>query len=581
MARRARCTESPAVASVARDPVATPQRVLAGLTLAASCLVASAAGAETVEAKAVASGSASTSTQAPPEVKDELPNAGYVPGYRADKTLGLSPLSPTTGALPGGMTQGYGAPMPSNDWSFRWSGSLNATLQFSTNERPVVGDGQSKTVVHVPPNTVDEYASFLHTGTMPGQWAQMNFVYGNPLVSANLSLATWNPTTPTTYYQIGSQHFINSSYLTFEVPPIGKLALKAEVGYFYHAYGALAQYGLGMYSNPLIGGARGIGENLIAEYDLGGSFSLLLEHGFMGMRNGKGPSCPSNLPAYMSSCLPVTPSAQSGTGNPMWPSAWMHHGHIGIQKKGDVTWKVRLHYLYNWAQDDRTLRATDDPTTRQIDESNVKDGNIAVYGLDASYQHPVYGYLGAAASYARGSNAYPVKGIVTFGGDGETLTNRWWGQSDTGNGSLMAAGINYTASLGRILTYPAEFTPGPDLTVNAGFVIAAAWNDAGFSPFDGRWRHKYALDLQYQFLPIMGVGIRADRVVPSSKDSQETYHVISPRLVFKGDWDSRYTISVVYGKWLYGAHTHPEGSSVTPGERLDDQLFALNAQMWW
>ncbi|MDP9001236.1 MAG: hypothetical protein M3O46_14135, partial [Myxococcota bacterium] len=88
-------------------------------------------------------------------------------------------------------------------------------------------------------------------------------------------------------------------------------------------------------------------------------------------------------------------------------------------------------------------------------------------------------------------------------------------------------------------------------------------------------------DLLYTFLPFMGVGLRADRVVPNSKDAQETFHVIAPRFVFKTDWTSRETITLLYARWFYGPHTHPEASSITPGDRLDDQLVALNAQIWW
>jgi hypothetical protein len=75
--------------------------------------------------------------------------------------------------------------------------------------------------------------------------------------------------------------------------------------------------------------------------------------------------------------------------------------------------------------------------------------------------------------------------------------------------------------------------------------------------------------------------MRADRVVPNSKDSEETFHVLAPRLVFRTNWQSRETITLLYAKWLYGPHTHPEASSITPGDRLDDQLFALNVQIWW
>jgi hypothetical protein len=95
------------------------------------------------------------------------------------------------------------------------------------------------------------------------------------------------------------------------------------------------------------------------------------------------------------------------------------------------------------------------------------------------------------------------------------------------------------------------------------------------------------LDVLYKFLPWLGAGIRGDRVVPTSKDSGETFHVIAPRLMFKSDWQSRETITLIYAKWFYGPRSHPEGSSSTagqPGEflgKIDDQLIALNVNIWW
>jgi hypothetical protein len=75
-----------------------------------------------------------------------------------------------------------------------------------------------------------------------------------------------------------------------------------------------------------------------------------------------------------------------------------------------------------------------------------------------------------------------------------------------------------------------------------------------------------------------------DRVSPNSRDSQETFHVVAARLVFKTDWQSRESIMLMYAKWFYGDNTHPEYGSVTPSlplPRLDDQLIAVNVNMWW
>lgn len=536
-------------------------RGVAGTLLgAAASLTATAARAEAL----------STDVSPPPAAsapKDELPNAGYVPGYRRDRALGMPPYVPRVGALPGGVTPGYAAPMPSDEWTFRWSGFLSASLQFSENERVVTAGGQSKSVFHVPPQTLDEYGSFVGTSTMPGQWAQIGFVYGNRSVSANVSMTTWNITDPSTFYQIGSQQFINNAYLAFNLPTISGVRLRAMTGYFYNAYGVIGQYGLGMYTNAIVGGVRGVGEDIVGEYDLTDTLTLTLEDGVMGTRNGMAP-------------INVSLTGQNGAGAATWPAAWMHHIHVGFEKRGALTVRARLHYLDNWAQDDRVQSPSDNPTTRQINETYIKDGRIHTYGVDANLASSVWGYIGAGVSYVQASNAYLVKGLITFGGDGESLTNRWFGMPSGGTGKLLVAGINYGASLGKIVSYPVPFSAnGPDLSINAGFEIASTWTD--FGPFDGRVRHKYGADLLYTFLPFMGVGLRADRVVPNSKDSRETFHVIASRLVLKTDWTSRETITLLYARWFYGRDTHPEASSITPGDRLDDQLVALNAQIWW
>ena len=82
----------------------------------------------------------------------------------------------------------------------------------------------------------------------------------------------------------------------------------------------------------------------------------------------------------------------------------------------------------------------------------------------------------------------------------------------------------------------------------------------------------------------MSVGGRVDQVVPNSKDSTESFQVAAGRLVFKTDWQSRESIMLLYAKWFYGDNTHAEYSTVTPSlplPRLDDQLIAVNVNMWW
>ena len=510
--------------------------------------------------------------------KDVLPEAGYVPGYRLVPSLGMPPQAPRVGALPGGLTPGFSAPMPANDWTFQWTGFMNVTAQFGINERPATADGQRTTVFHVPPQVIDEYQSFVGTSTMPGSWVQMNFRYGNRDVAANLTLSTWNPSQPTTFYQLGSQGFVNNAYITYNIPAIGKLRLRTNLGYFFYNYGNLGQYTAGMYQMPYVGGARGVGALLIAEYPLTPEVALFAEEGFMGNRNGRSPA--GNAPANPNSNV-----------DPSLPASYVQHLHVGVTRKTDYMLKLALHWMFNFAQDDRVQYDVngnplhDNMVTRGIDESHVPDGRINVLGVDASLSHPIYGLLAIGGSHVNARDAWPLRGLVTFGGEGRDLTERWLGVDTGGTGQVDVVGLNWSASLGRILSGDKPFDAnGPDLLLNAGAVYAVSRTPSlcGDAPacFDNRQRYKFGVDGLYAFLPYMSAGVRIDRVVPNTKDASENFEVLAARLIFKTNWQSRESIMLLYAKWFYGTNTHAENSSVVV-PRLDDQLVALNVNIWW
>jgi hypothetical protein len=514
--------------------------------------------------------------------KDELPNAGYVPGYRDYKGLALSPFAPRVGALPG-ITPGYAAPMPLGQWTFRFSGFLSASLQSGIGQRQITGEGQTNTVFHVPPQVLDEYGSFLGTGTLPGQWVALNFAYGNGIVSANISLNTWNPSQPSTYYQIGSQYFVNNAFLDFDVPALGPFKIHTQAGYFYNYYGNLGPYGPGLYTNSIVGSPRGVGETTTVTFQARSDLLVLLEHGIMGNRDGKIPD-------------DVVPNGGNGSANPIFPAAWIHHLHLGVVRTGDPTLRAEIHYLTTWSQDDRVQRAQDNPVTRYIDESAPKDGRIDVLGADASVQSNKLGYLAVAGSYVRGNNASTLHGLFTYGGEGQTLADRWWGQTSQGTGSLYAAGVNWTGSLGRIVSgSAASSNDQPDLVLNVGLVMAYTLAEvrvlegttdptytADIQQFNHRFRYKFGADGVYTFLPWMAAALRVDRVAPTSKDDGETFYVVAPRLIFKSSWLSRETLTLVYAKWFLGPRTHNESGSIVNGDLgLDDQLIAVNVNIWW
>ncbi len=541
---------------------------------------------------------------------DRLQNPGYIPGYRTFAGFTLAPNVPTVGSFPGNVTPGFGAPISSPPWTFKFSGFLNNSFQSSIGHRMTTFPDQTSTVFHIPPQTVDEYASFLGTNTMPGNWVQLNMAYGNSVVTGNLTLSTWNPTDPTTYYQIGSQNFVQNAYLQFQVPALGDWRVRALAGYFYTNYGGLGQYGLGMYTNAIVALVRGVGENVAAEYKLTPKLSLLLEEGFMGNRNGKTPD-------------QTIPNGANGmvNGNPMFPAAWIAHLHAGLAINDVRTIRINTHFLVNWSQDDLTqcqnasilvpstvnAPCFDNPTYRQFNSALMPNAHIYVAGADVIVNDPIYGFFGAGASYTSGSNASLLRGLTTFGGEGGWLVDRWWGSGSFGSGSLYAGGLNWNGSLRRILSAPAPARQNaPDLILNVGAIIAYATVDnplavsgtqtldsvvttpgpiplpAAVDPYDKRLRYKFGVDGLYTFSSWAGFGARVDRVVPTNKADDQNFWVVAPRLVFHTNWVAREAVTLLYAKWFYGSNTHPEASSlVQPDGRLDDQLIALNVNVWW
>ena len=115
----------------------------------------------------------------------------------------------------------------------------------------------------------------------------------------------------------------------------------------------------------------------------------------------------------------------------------------------------------------------------------------------------------------------------------------------------------------------------------SGTTDSGAWPDeANF--FNRRWRYKAGAEAIYTFLSWMGCSLRVDGVRPNSRDHGEDFLVLAPRLYFRSHWVTHENIVLTYGKWFYGPRTHAEGSSLIDGDvGLDDQLIAVNVNMWW
>lgn len=516
--------------------------------------------AETVEVSADDSSNGATedSTEKPPE--------GYVPGYRHGMGLSLAPYAPRSAPPATSLNVPFAVQDDDDGWRFKFSGFASASLRLSSGAReygPV--ENQAAHTLHAAPRVPDFYGAFGGTNVTPGSWIDLHFEYGNERVQSHVTLTTWKPIRGQSWTDVRSQSLVDQAYVAMNLPVTDDLRLLWTVGAFRNIYGGLGQYGAGQYNTIIIGMPFGVGETMTAQYSLGGDYTLNFEHGVMG-RMGK--------VAAGSGPTPFDPAQSAAV-----PSGWVHHAHLGLSKNGEIPWVVTLHYLTNWSQDERDQ--VDDPRTWWVDEGRRPDGRLSVYGFDARMINNHYGNAAVAVAYADAQDAALLTGMGFFGTvTGEELTKRFLGQRGGGNGQMFVGGFEYNLSWAKLLYHPEPFWgEGPDLITSIFSNVAHIHSPD--PDFDRRSMVKFGTEVTYRMLKWFGVSGRYDHVIPNSKDRGETFDVISPKLIFRSDWNSHEQVTLSYTRWFYGPRTHAEFPIELPRERLDDQMFALHFGMWW
>ena len=540
--------------------------IAVAIYVATTAAVARGANAEDAETNKPATPAATTpAADADKKSPAENLTPGYLPGYRRAMGLGLSPYAPQTPGLPGGLTVPFSAPAAGDDWNFNFWGYMSAALRVGRGERPNPTPDQSGTTLHTYPRIVDAYGMFSGTNVPQGSWVDLTFEYGNNRVTSHVKISTWKPSVGSDWTPLGSQNFFQEAYLSFKIP-VGKVNLKWNVGAFQNTYGGLGQYDVGRYNAPIIGSPFGVGETLTAQYDLSSRLTLFLEDGLMG-RLGK---VPVGAPAVVSI---------DGAFNSAIPSSWVHHVHAGLARHGTVPLVLALHYITNWAQDERDQ--LDDPRTPFVNEANRPDPRMDVVGVDFRMIDNYLGNFAVAASYADAHNATLLTGFNFFGSfNGEQMTKRFFGPQAGGTAKMLVTGFEYNVAWGRLLRYPVELSPnGPDVITSV--FLNYAQLDSKDPDFDGRKMLNFGAEVTWRWMRWLSLSARADRVAPNSRDPQETFAVISPKLIFKSDWLSHEQVTLSYTRWFYGAHTHAEFPNDFTRGQLDTDMFALTFGLWW
>jgi hypothetical protein len=107
---------------------------------------------------------------------------------------------------------------------------------------------------------------------------------------------------------------------------------------------------------------------------------------------------------------------------------------------------------------------------------------------------------------------------------------------------------------------------------------------------DGVKKLKYGADLMVIPLPWLAVGARTDVVQPTNLDSQQSFWVISPKIVFRTHYVTHEEVTLQYSHYSYGTGVAPQPPNarapVTPGQPFtghppDENVFGAKATLWW
>lgn len=553
-----------------------------------------------------------------------MPPPGYVPGHREAVGLGLSPHVPgQPSVLPGGVIPAFGAPLrPTQGARFDFHGYLQAGGRVGFNNRQHRNDGQGSLVWHGDPS-VPRGNVFENTNTVPYTWSELRFSYSTPMVTATVSLGAWalsQAMQASGSFQPNAQLWVRDAFLTYVPRGLDPVKLTWNVGVFEDRYGWMEQYSSGAYGAPLVATIAGVGETLTATLPIGPNFQLKLEHGIKSNLDRP----PANVP--------------TGPSN-NWQKPWegqtlVNHAHAGLDYKGMI--QPSLHFIAASARDDQgdevalgNLRACYNDyvggTPEDCTDLDHADGSLRTFAADVRFAMRRFGYLYLGVSHTEVEHVRTLNGVVQIlnAGGGRDFMDRWAGRNnDRGRASLLLAGGQYTVSLGELLRYPEEyFGEGPDLRLSVFGMYAHITSDDPAR--DGEDKYKFGLEATYSMLPWLAAAGRFDRSVPYvhqpkarffdepprdplcvatgevngagqsayrcslyPRQNDNSFSVLTAKLILRSDWTAREALTLQYSHFIYRSDFHlvtlnSGGQVSTQTDQPDQHLLALYGTLWW
>ena len=434
-------------------------------------------------------------------------------------------------------------------WKFEFHGYLRAPMMVGVGHRDSPGPGQSPTTFHSPIIPDGQYLSWQSTPHNKSDWAELYLSVGNSFAKGTVSLQGYN------FYQ-GSfsdsvkQLGISDGYVDI-TPDLGyeNLRLSLRAGAFSNKYGSAGRYDAGEYDTYVFGRVHNAGGVVHVDFDIDERNALWFEYGL----GAKKPD----------------PSQYNNTRFTM-----LQHAHAGFNRGKDMQFSA--HYLHSWTQEeDRNM------STEGTSVTNVPDGKMWVAGLDARFELGAFGYLYGAYSHVGLKDALTVGRaieVIHASGGGEFglgVVDNYLGLScvgpgaanppyyemgqacSKGNGGVDTLLAQYEFSLTNFLQQSSGgqrfWGDGPDLTMKLYGMYNKVKSDVAAN--DGIHKLKYGADLAWSALSWLTAGVRFDRLQPNSRIPEQSFAILSPRLVFKSKFVTREAITLQYSRYFYNQRT--------------------------
>jgi hypothetical protein len=475
---------------------------------------------------------------------------------------------------------------------------------------------ESKTTFHVPILPDDQYVNWQHTRHNERDWAEMFFSVGNSWVSGTLAIEAFN-FTDAAWKEEDSQFGIAQGWVSFRPKLKWEGArLEARLGSFSSRYGTAGRYDAGEYDTYLFGRTHAMGETVRLELD-DGDLAFWFEQGLGGKRpNPK----VSNRGRF----------------------TLLAHGHAGVVFRD--TLKLGLHALTSWTQEEMHSLGLDAPPDGTIVfDTPVPDGRLSVWGADFEWLGGAFGRLYAGFSRTQARYAFtvaPAIEVIHSLGGGEFslgVVDQYleaplnprndvtrlqdchaadvWNVATCGKGNGVVDTLlaQYEVSFRDLTEAFVGRSPFGQTVLKAklyGMFNRVSSETLVVPEYRDYRKLKYGVDLEFDPLPALGVGVRADRVEPQSRFPEQAFSVLSPRVTFRSQFLSRETLTLQFSRYFYARRecaqsqpllctqappsgTAPDGFGSAPGvnqdaatrgapaSRPDLSAIKLEASIWW